>query len=81
MVLQRPGRIPGVVRPGGFFLMGRNFLGYYLITSIMDAGGHLIIRVRAGIRLHLTEGWWLPDGSRPTWTSRTASRVPVIPEP
>ncbi len=52
---------------GRVFLMDRNFLGYHLITAILDAGGHLIMRVRAGIRLPLTEGGWLPDGSRLTY--------------
>lgn len=52
---------------GRVFLMDRNFLGYELITAILDAGGHLIMRVRAGIPLPFTEGGWLPDGSRLTY--------------
>jgi hypothetical protein len=67
---------------GRVFLMDRNFLGYHLITAILDAGGHLIMRVRAGIRLPLTEGGWLPDGSRLTYLDepdrhRVAGRLPL----
>ena len=52
---------------GRVFLMDRNFLGYHLITAILDAGGHLIMRVKSGINLPVTEGGWLPDGSRLTY--------------
>ena len=31
----------------------RNFPGHELITAILDAGGHVIARVRAGIALPL----------------------------
>jgi hypothetical protein len=67
---------------GRVFLMDRNFPGYELITAILDAGGHLIMRVRAGIPLPLTEGGWLPDGSRLTYLSeperhRAADRLPL----
>jgi hypothetical protein len=67
---------------GRVFLMDRNFLGYELITAILDAGGHLIMRVRAGIPLPLTEGGWLPDGSRLTYLHepgrhRVADRLPL----
>src|SRR5260370_19679719 len=48
---------------GRVFLMDRNFLGYHLITAILDAGGHLIMRVRAGISLPVTGGGGLPDRS------------------
>ena len=43
LVRDHPGLFSGRV-----FLMDRNFLGYHLITAILDAGGHLIMRVRAG---------------------------------
>lgn len=67
---------------GRVFLMDRNFLGYELITAILDAGGHLIMRVRAGIPLPLTAGGWLPDGSRLTYLNeperhRVADRLPL----
>ena len=64
------------------FLMDRNFLGYELITAILDAGGHLIMRVRDGINLPLTENGWLPDGSRLTYLNeperrRACDRLPL----
>ena len=36
---------------GRVFLMDRKFLGYHLITAILDAGGNLIMRVKAAINL------------------------------
>ncbi|MGH3122966.1 MAG: transposase domain-containing protein [Streptosporangiaceae bacterium] len=67
---------------GRVFLMDRNFLGYHLITAILDAGGHLIMRVRSGISLPVTAGGWLPDGSRLTYLDepgrhRVADRLPL----
>ena len=67
---------------GRVFLMDRNFLGYHLITAILDAGGHLIMRVRAGINLPVTGDGWLPDGSRLTYLDeparhRTSDRLPL----
>ena len=67
---------------GRVFLMDRNFLGYHLITAILDAGGHLIMRVRAGINLPVTEDGWLPDGSRLTYLDepdrhRVTDRLPL----
>jgi len=67
---------------GRVFLMDRNFLGYHLITAILDAGGHLIMRVRSGINLPVTEGGWLPDGSRLTYLDepdrhRAGDRLPL----
>ena len=62
--------------------MDRNFRGYHLITAILDAGGHLIMRVRAGINLPVTEDGWLPDGSRLTYLDeparhRVTGRLPL----
>jgi hypothetical protein len=67
---------------GRVFLMDRNFLGYELITAILGAGGHLIMRVRDGISLPLTENGWLPDGSRLTYLNeperrRACDRLPL----
>jgi hypothetical protein len=67
---------------GRVFLMDRNFLGYHLITAIIKAGGHLIMRVRSGINLPVTEDGWLPDGSRLTYLDepghhRVADRLPL----
>jgi hypothetical protein len=77
LVRERPGLFAGRV-----FLMDRNFLGYELITAILDAGGHLIMRVRDGISLPLTENGWLPDGSRLTYLNepdrrRACDRLPL----
>jgi hypothetical protein len=62
----------------------RNFPGYDLITAILDAGGHVVARVRAGISLGLADGpgqGWLPDGSRMTWlnapSEKKTDRLPV----
>jgi hypothetical protein len=77
LVRDHPGLFAGRV-----FLMDRNFLGYDLITAILDAGGHLIMRVRAGIPLPLTDSGWLPDGSRLTYLNepghhRACDRLPL----
>ncbi len=55
----------------------RNFPGYELITAILDAGGHVIARVRAGVSLGSEDGpghGWLPDGSRLTWLNARPGR-------
>jgi transposase IS4-like protein/DDE family transposase len=67
---------------GRVFLMDRNFLGYHLITAILDAGGHLIMRVKSGINLPVTQDGWLPDGSRLTYLDeparhKVADRLPL----
>jgi len=77
LVRERPELFAGRV-----FLMDRNFLGYELITAILDAGGHLIMRVKDGISLPLTPGGWLPDGSRMTYLNepdrhRACDRLPL----
>jgi hypothetical protein len=56
--------------------------GYHLITAVLDAGGHLIMRVKSGINLPVTEGGWLPDGSRLTYLDepghhRAPGRLPL----
>jgi hypothetical protein len=62
----------------------RNFPGYDLITAILDAGGHVVARVKDGISLGFEGGpdrGWLPDGSRMTWlnapSGRKKDRLPV----
>ena len=62
----------------------RNFPGYDLITAILDAGGHVIARVKEGISLGSEDGpdrGWLPDGSRLTWlnapSGKKQDRLPV----
>ena len=62
----------------------RNFPGHGLITAILDAGGHVIARVKDGITLGFEDGpgrGWLPDGSRLTWlnapSGKKADRLPV----
>jgi hypothetical protein len=58
--------------------------GYDLIMAILEAGGHVIARVKEGISLPFQEGpdrGWLPDGSRLTWlnapSGKTEDRIPV----
>lgn len=62
----------------------RNFPSHDLITAILDAGGHVIARMKAGITLPFDDApdrGWLPDGSRSTWLNapsrRKADRLPV----
>ena len=62
----------------------RNFPGHELITAILDAGGHVIARVKEGISLGFEDGpdrGWLPDGSRLTWlnapSGKKQDRLPV----
>jgi hypothetical protein len=61
----------------------RNFPGYDLITAILEAGGHVIARVKDGISLPFDgpDRGWLPDGSRMTWlnapSGRKQDRLPV----
>ena len=62
----------------------RNFPGHDLITAILDAGGHVIARVKEGISLGFEDGpdrGWLPDGSRLTWlnapSGKKQDRLPV----
>jgi hypothetical protein len=62
----------------------RNFPGYDLITAILDAGGHVIARMKDGISLGFRDGpdrGWLPDGSRLSWlnapSGKEQDRLPV----
>jgi hypothetical protein len=61
----------------------RNFPGYDLITAILQAGGHVIARVKEGISLPFDgpDRGWLPDGSRMTWlnapSGKKQDRLPV----
>jgi hypothetical protein len=57
--------------------------GYDLITAILQAGGHVIARVKDGISLPFDgpDRGWLPDGSRMTWlnvpSGKKQDRLPV----
>src|SRR6266700_3390086 len=62
----------------------RNFPGHELITAILDAGGHVIARMKEGISLDFEDGpdrGWLPDGSRRSWlnapSGKEQDRLPV----
>jgi Insertion element 4 transposase N-terminal len=60
----------------------RNFPGHDLIQAILDAGGHVVARVKEGISLPMAPGGgWLPDGSRMTWlnarSGKEEDRLPV----
>jgi hypothetical protein len=79
LVRRRPELFAGLV-----VCFDRNFPGHDLITAILDAGGHVIARVKAGIALPSGDGpgrGWLPDGSRMTWlnapSGKKADRLPV----
>jgi len=79
LVKRRPELFAGLV-----ICFDRNFPGHDLITAILDAGGHVVARVKAGIALPFGDGpdrGWLPDGSRTTWlnapSGRKAERLPV----
>ena len=79
LVKRRPGLFAGRV-----ICFDRNFPGHDLVTAILDAGGHVIARVKDGISLGFENGPgrdWLPDGSRMTWlnapSGKRADRVPV----
>jgi len=79
LVRRRPDLVAGRV-----ICFDRNFPGYDLIMAILEAGGHVIARVKQGISLPLEEGparGWLPDGSRLTWlnapSGKKEDRIPV----
>lgn len=76
LVAGHPGLFAGRV-----FVVDRNFLGHKLATAILDAGGHLVMRVKQGISLPAVPGGWLSDGSRMSYlnapSGRAADRLPV----
>ena len=74
LVKRRPGLFAGRVT-----CFDRNFPGYDLITAILEAGGHVIARVKEGISLPFDEPdrGWLPDGSRMTWLNAHRARRPT----
>ncbi len=77
LVRRRPGLLAGRV-----ICFDRNFPGYDLISAIVNAGGHVVARVKAGISLPMEPGGgWLPDGSRMTWlnapSGKKDDRLPV----
>ena len=77
LVRRRPDLVAGRV-----ICFDRNFPGYALITAIVQAGGHVVARVKEGISLPGGPGGgWLPDGSRMTWlnapSGKKADRLPV----
>jgi transposase IS4-like protein len=78
LVRRRPDLVAGRV-----ICFDRNFPGHDLITAILDAGGHIIARVKEGISLPVDgqERGWLPDGSRLTWlnapSGKEEDRLPV----
>ncbi len=63
---------PGVFGTGRVFLMDRNFPGHEIIDAIRGCGGHLIMRIKAGITLTVIE--WLPDGSYLAWLGKEHPR-------
>jgi hypothetical protein len=79
LVKRRPGLFAGRVT-----CFDRNFPGHELITAILDAGGHVVARMKEGISLDSEDGpgrGWLPDGSRLTWlnapSGKKEDRLPV----
>ena len=79
LVKRRPDLVAGRV-----ICFDRNFPGHDLVTAILDAGGHVVARVKDGISLGFEDGpgrGWLPDGSRMTWlnapSGKRADRLPV----
>jgi hypothetical protein len=72
-------RRPEVFR-GRVICFDRNFPGHEIITAILDADGHVVARIKAGISLPDT-GQWLSDGSRVSYlnapSGKTSDRLPV----
>ena len=78
LVRRRPDLFAGRVT-----CFGRNFPGHDRIQAILDAGGQVVARVKAGISLPSggEDRGWLPDGSRLTWlnapSGKKEDRLPV----
>jgi hypothetical protein len=55
--------------------------GHKIITAILDAGGHVVARVKSNLALPLTPGGWLPDGSQLSYLNapggKPGDRLPV----
>ena len=67
---------------GRVFVFDRNFPGHKIITAILDAGGHVVARVKSNLALPAAPGGgWLADGSRLSWlnapSGTTSDRLPV----
>ncbi len=68
---------------GRVLVFDRNFPGHKIITAILDAGGHVVARVKSNLALPAAPGGggWLPDGSRLSWLNatggKTSDRLPV----
>ena len=72
LVKRRPDLFAGRV-----ICFDRNFPGYDLIMAILDAGGHVIARMKEGISLGFEDGpdrGWLPDGSRMSWLNAPSGK-------
>ena len=71
LVRRRPDLVAGRV-----ICFDRNFPGYDLIMAILNAGGHVIARVKEGIGLPFDGPGrgWLPDGSRLTWLNAPSGK-------
>jgi hypothetical protein len=60
---------------GRVICFDRNFPGHELISAILDAGGHVVARIKDGIALPMGPGGgWLPDGSRMTWLNAPSGK-------
>jgi hypothetical protein len=70
LVRRRPDLFAGRV-----ICFDRNFPGYDLISAILDAGGHVVARIKEGISLPMAGGGWLLDGSRMTWLNAPGRRT------
>ena len=67
---------------GRVFVFDRNFPGHKIITAILDAGGHVVARVKSNLALPAAPGGgWLADGSRLSWLNapggKPGDRLPV----
>jgi Insertion element 4 transposase N-terminal/Transposase DDE domain len=69
---------PEVFCAGRVFCLDRNFPGYKIIDRIRACGGHLVMRMKAGISLELVR--WLPDGSYLAWLGKTHRRLVRVVE-